>query len=128
MNSENGMSCSGGDLVCQVDDLADQVKMLALNLAITLARRKDEISDLTLLEPDFTRLINGSVNVIREITEILRSMRIEEDAPVTHPAESGELRRIENSLNEILILSRNVLKSIGQIKKRNPKVDNYKGT
>ena len=57
----------------QVNQLADQVKMLALNLAINLAKSKNEIEDLTVLEPEFTKLVNGSVEIVKEVTMILKA-------------------------------------------------------
>ena len=102
------------DWLDQTQDLADQVKLLALNLAINLARCKDEIKELTTLEPDFTKLINGSVNIIRDEALI---------APLPKPPE--KLDRIEVTLNEILELSGRVHDAIVEIKKRRGKVDNY---
>ncbi len=113
------------DWLDQTQDLADQVKLLALNLAINLARCKDEIKELTTLEPDFTKLINGSVNIIRDINNILRALQNDEAliAPLPKPPE--KLDRIEVTLNEILELSGRVHDAIVEIKKRRGKVDNY---
>ena len=110
----------------QVDELADQVKMLALNLALNLARSKDEISELTVLEPEFTKLVNGSVDVIKEVTTILRAFRNEEKMVYSPNSGNLKLDRIETSLNEILTLSKNVLDSINKIKKQKDQVDKYK--
>jgi hypothetical protein len=114
------------DWSIQVDDLANQVKMLALNLAISLARNKSQAAELAHLEPEFTRLINGSVEVIREVASIMRSFRNEDKLVYSPPSESDKLDRIETSLNEILSLSRSILKTVADIKKRKGKVDNYK--
>jgi hypothetical protein len=97
-----------------------------LNLAINLARNKSQAVELAHLEPEFTRLINGSVEVIREVASIIRSFRNEEKMVYTPPSESDKLDRIETSLNEILNLSQGILKTVADIKKRKGKVDNYK--
>jgi methyl-accepting chemotaxis protein len=114
------------DWFVQVDELANQVKMLALNLAINLAKAKNEIRELAYLEPEFTRLINGSVDVIREISTMLNAFRNQDKLVYTVPSGSDKLDRIETSLNEILNLSQNVLKTVADIKRRKGRVDNYR--
>jgi methyl-accepting chemotaxis protein len=114
------------DLSAQVNELADQVKTLALNLAINLARSKNEIQDLTKLEPEFTKLINGSVEVVKEVSAILKAFRNEDKMVYSPRSNSQKLDRIESSLNEILNLSKSVLKSIYEIKRQNRQVDKYK--
>ncbi|SYZ74245.1 hypothetical protein TRIP_C60515 [Candidatus Zixiibacteriota bacterium] len=127
MNEPEGKNPEvGGDWSMQVDELANQVKMLALNLAISLARNKNQAAELAYLEPEFTRLINGSVEVIREVAAIMRSFRNEEKMVYSPPSQSEKLDRIETSLNEILSLSQSILKTVADIKKRKGKVDNYK--
>jgi methyl-accepting chemotaxis protein len=113
----------GADLVGQVDELADQVKNLALNLAITLAREKERVKDLKIIEPEFTHLINKSVGVVREITNILMSIGAEEPRMTVG---SDRLMTIEKSLEEILIVAENVLKEIRVLKQRKGMVDKYK--
>jgi hypothetical protein len=109
-----------------IDELANQVKVLALNLAISLAKAKNEAKELVFLEPDFTKLINGSIEVIKEISSILKTYRNEDKLVYSPPSQSDKLDRIETSLGEIYNLSQSVLKTIGDIKKRKGKVDNYK--
>jgi methyl-accepting chemotaxis protein len=110
----------------QLDNLANQTKMLALNLAISLAKAKEGAKELAYLEPEFTKLIHGSVEVIKEITAILKTARNEDKMIYSPPVESGKPDRIETSLNEILSQSQTILKAISEIKKRRGKVDNYK--
>jgi hypothetical protein len=113
----------GADLIGQVDELADQVKNLALNLAITLAREKERVKDLKIIEPEFTHLINKSVGVVREIANILMLIGAEEPRTAV---ESERLRTIEKSLEEILVVAENVLKEIRVLKQRKGMVDKYK--
>ena len=109
--------------VDNVNSMAEQVRILALNLAINLAREKKNIKELTFLEPDFTKLIYGSVDVIKEISVILKVFQNEEKMIYAPPLSSGKLDHIESSLNEILNLSRNVLNTISRIKEEGQKVD-----
>jgi len=124
--NDNNKYSDNENLVGYVDNLADQAKMLALNLALTLARKKTEIEDLTILEPEFVRLINNSVNVIREITKILRTFQGDGQSVSDEPIKKRNFERIETSLNEILDLSNNVLKTIQVLKERKDMVDKYK--
>ncbi len=125
-SEKNRLENAGEDWYSQIDDLANQVKVLALNLAISLAKTKNQTAELSFLEPEFTKLINGSVEVIREIAGILRTFRNEEKMVYAPPSQSEKLDRIETSLSEIHLLSQNILKTISEIKKRKGKVDNYK--
>ncbi len=117
---------NSANLVDRVDALADQVKTLALNLAITLAREKSKVKDLKILEPEFTRMINKSVGVIREITKILRALRSDEHRGPRTSIDIKSFDEIETSLEEILNVSKNVLKDIRALKQRKDMVDRYK--
>jgi hypothetical protein len=61
--------------VQKVDNLSEEVKLLALNLAIYLAKAKDRSGDLSRLEPDFVRLVNGTVKVVQELTAVVQAAR-----------------------------------------------------
>ena len=110
----------------QLDTLAEEVKMLALNLAINLARSKHEIAELSYLEPEFTKLINGSVEVIREITTMMRAFRNEEKMVYTPTRDSSHPDKIEASLNEILEKSQDIIEAIALMKKRKSQIGSYK--
>ncbi len=113
------------NLADQVDYLSDQVKMLALNLAINLAKAKNDVQELAFMENEFTKLINGSVEVIREVNGILRVFRNEDRMVYEPPSQSGKLDKIEKSLNDISDLSREILEIISGIKQSRKKVDKY---
>jgi len=110
----------------QIDQLADEVKMLALNLAISLAKTKQETKDLAFMEPEFTKLVNGSVEVVKEIAGIMRAFKKEDRLVFTPMKNSQNLDRIETTLNEIHQLSRKVLYTISEIKRSKSQIRNYK--
>ena len=114
------------NLIDQVDNLAEQAKTMALNLALTLAHEKSKIKDLKVLEPEFTRMINKSVGVIREITKILGMLRSDKPGAPQTPINSERFDKIETSMEEILDVSKNVLKDIRALKQRKDMVDKYK--
>ena len=74
-------------VVDQVDSMSEEVKVLALNLAIYLAKAKPNSKRLHQLEPEFVRLVNGAVKVVQEITRIINAARNAET--MTYEVESG---------------------------------------
>ncbi len=62
-------------IIDQVDDLNEEVKVLALNLAIYLARAKGKSETLNRLEPEFIRLVNGTVKVVQELAAVINAAR-----------------------------------------------------
>jgi uncharacterized phage infection (PIP) family protein YhgE len=110
----------------QINELADQIKTLALNLAINLARSKNEITELQVLEPEFTRLVNGSVEVVKRVSEVLKAFRNEGKMVYSPNSGSERIDRLEESLNEIHDLSKDVLWSIEEIKRQKKQADKYK--
>ncbi|MFQ6007540.1 MAG: hypothetical protein ACE5K8_01175 [Candidatus Zixiibacteriota bacterium] len=62
-------------LIDQVDALNEEVKVLALNLAIYLAKAKSNHEYLQQLEPDFIRLVNGTVKVVQELAVVIDAAR-----------------------------------------------------
>ena len=63
------------NLINQVDALNEEVKTLALNLAIYLAKNKSRSDDLSRLEPDFIRLVNGTVKIVQDLAVIINAAR-----------------------------------------------------
>jgi hypothetical protein len=126
-NKNNNEAGKGSeDLIQDVIRLADEVKMTAMNLAINLARSKEQIQELSVLEPKFTELINGSIDVIKEVATIMKAFSSQERTALLPDCESSRLDRVENYLNHVLALSRDVLDAISRIKKARGNVDKYR--
>ncbi len=89
-------------LVEQVDELSEQVKNLALNMAIFLAKEKKDSDRLGALEPDFMRLVNGTVKVVQELAIIINAARNLER--MIYEVPSGRLNKdhIEVKLRSLL--------------------------
>lgn len=102
------------ELIQQVDDLNDEVKSLALNLAIYLAKAKGNSDDLSRLEPEFIRLINGSVKVVQELALIINAARDKE--AVVFDVPSGLIRNdhLETKLRAILEQCNEILKTLAR--------------
>lgn len=96
-------------LIDQVDALNEEVKVLALNLAIYLARAKGGSEQLHQLEPDFIRLVNGTVKVVQDLALVINAARNREqnvDDVQTHGLRTDQievkLRSILDQCNKIM--------------------------
>lgn len=106
------------NLVEQVDFLNEEVRALALNLAIYLAKAKNKSDELGRLEPDFIRLVNGTVKVVKELTVIINAARNTEDFKYSDKLSSHEDNDlIENKLHNILDQCRRILTALSVNKK-----------
>jgi hypothetical protein len=106
------------ELVDQVDYLSEEVKTLALNLAIYLARVKAATKGETLnrMEPEFIKLVNGTVKVVQEMTLILNAARNMERMIYDVPSGTMEQDRLEVRLRSILDQCGTILGSLQQAK------------
>lgn len=91
-------------LVSEVDSLGEEVKTLALNLAIYLAKAKTQggAEALNRMEPDFIRLVNGTVHVVQEMTMILNAARNMERMIYDVPSGDVHQDRLEMRLRSLL--------------------------
>ncbi len=103
-------------LLEEVDNLSAEVHTLALNLAIYLAKVKAQTrsEELSRLEPEFIRLVNGTVKVVQEMTTILNAARNMERMVYEPPSSTVTKDRIESRLQDILNQCGEILGSLGQ--------------
>jgi len=106
------------NLVDQVDALNEEVRVLALNLAIYLAKAKNKSAELDRLEPDFIRLVNGTVKVVQELTVVINAARNTEDFKYSDNMNSHQGNDlIENKLHNILDQCTRILTALSVSKK-----------
>jgi len=106
------------NLVDQVDALNEEVRVLALNLAIYLAKAKNKSAELDRLEPDFIRLVNGTVKVVKELTVVINAARNTEDFKYSDNMNSHQGNDlIENKLHNILDQCTRILTALSVSKK-----------
>jgi hypothetical protein len=108
-------------LVSEVDDLGEEVKTLALNLAIYLAKAKNQAGGETLnrMEPEFIRLVNGTVHVVQEMTLILNAARNMERMIYDVPSGMVHQDRLESRLRSLLEQCSVILTALTQSKSLN---------
>ncbi len=90
------------DVIDQVEYLGDEVKTLAINLAIYLAKAKGKSDSLTRMEPDFIKLVNGTVKVVQELTSIINAARNMETMAYEVPSGAVTGDQLESRLQAIL--------------------------
>jgi hypothetical protein len=106
------------DVIAEVDELSEQVKTLALNLALFLAKLKSKADSdrFARLEPEFIRLVNGTVRAIQDITVVLNAARDREGMLWQVPSGKSNKDQIEVKLHGILEQCNRVLFSLSQAK------------
>lgn len=106
------------ELVSEVDALSDETKELALNLALYLAKAKavDHSQKLKQMEPQFIRLVNGTVSVVQELAVVLNAARHQEKMVYQLP--SGKLAKdhLEHKLELIVDQCNRILSALAQAK------------
>ena len=111
MNMDPFETARSKDVIAEVDNLNEEVKTLALNLAIYLAKAKNKQPSGTLsrLEPEFIRLVNGTVKVVQEMAVLLDAARNNETMAFDVPSKknpdsklASKIRSISEQCNRIL--------------------------
>ncbi len=92
----------GNDLIATVDKLNDDVKQLALNLALYLAKVKKDSHTVTRMEPQFIRLVNSTIKVVKEISVIVRAAANTGNIVYNPPNGTAIKDQIEVRLNSVL--------------------------
>lgn len=105
-------------VVEEVDCLSEEVRTLALNLAIYLAKVKSQTQSekLNQMEPDFIKLVNGTVRVVQEMTGILNAARNMERMIYDVPSGNVPHDRMETRLRSILDQCGGILTSLAESK------------
>jgi hypothetical protein len=103
-------------MVEEVDDLNEQVKTLALNLAIYLAKARAEghSEELVKMEPDFVRLVNRTVKVVQELAVVLNAARNKEKMVYEVPSNQRDLDKIEFGLRTVLDQCSRIMESLAK--------------
>lgn len=99
-------------IIEQVDQLNEEVKVLALNLAIYLARAKGRSATLSRLEPEFIQLVNGAVKVVQELAGVINAARNMEKMINDLPDRGSEPDPIECRLRAILTQCHRIMQTL----------------
>lgn len=89
-------------IVDKVDYLNDEVKTLALNLAIYLSKAKSKSEEISRMEPEFVKLVNSTVKVAQEVAQIIRAAQNKEPSDTEKPLRFKDIAQLEAKLKEIV--------------------------
>lgn len=99
-------------IIRQADALTEEVKALALHLAVYVARVKAGSSKVSRLEPEFMKLVNGTVKVVQELAILIRTAGNAEDSAVSPLAGKPRPEGLESRLRTILVQCRSIMASL----------------
>lgn len=102
----------GNDLIATVDKLNEDVKQLALNLALYLAKVKKDSHTISQMEPQFIRLVNSTIKVVKEIAAIVRAAANTERGAYNLPPGTAIKDQVEVRLNSVLEQCSNILATL----------------
>lgn len=102
------------ELVEQVDALNEEVKGLALNLAIYLAKAKSSSEEINRMEPEFIQLVNGTVKAVQELGVLINAARSQETMIFDVPSGRPGPDHIEIKLRAILDQCARIMASLGE--------------
>ena len=123
-NSERQILREPEQFAAEVEHLAEEVKLLSINLAITLARVQTEHRELKELEPEFTELIRRANDTSRQVIDVLEAfrsrMRFHYGLPASSEivAKRGAYDAVEARLNRVYELSRDIIVKITNLKRQ----------
>jgi uncharacterized Zn finger protein len=108
-------------LADKADHLAGEVKSLAINLAIVLAKVQGRQKTLGKLEQQFTELIRKANDTSQQVIDALETFKVHKRMISGLPASTGIIEQrgaydsIEAKLNHVYKLSREIMETIGRI-------------
>lgn len=108
----------------EVEALAEEVKLLAINLAIAMAKVQNRNRALKDMEEQFTDLIRRANDTSRQVAEVLQAFRSKVRYQVALPASTeivnkrGAYDVVEARLNYIYDLSRDIIDKIVSLKRQ----------
>ncbi len=109
----NDLSEKEFNLIEHVENLNEEVKELAFNLAIYLAKQKKDSEQLSKLEPEFIQLVNGAVKAGQEISLLINAAKSKETMVYDVPSGRFQSDHLENKLNSIIEQCRQILDELG---------------
>ncbi len=104
---------NNNDIIDIVENLNEEVKEIAVNLAIYLAKSKNDSKQLSKMEPEFIKLVNGAVKVGQELTRIINAAKNKETMVYDVPSGKFSSDQLEVKLNSILSQCRQILDELG---------------
>lgn len=109
-------------LARETEELAEEVKLMAINLAITLAKVRSREQTIKDMEPQFSELVKRANEASHQVTAILQGILNQKKmasggtAVIGEQPQPGIYNKLEVALNYVNDLSQNIIKTITRIK------------
>ena len=110
------------EIARQADYLAGEVKLLAINLALTLARVQNHDPRIRQLEPQFAELIKRANDTAGQVDDVIKAFRNQKLMICHIPASSevialrGAFDKTEATLDYVYALSQKMIELLTQLK------------
>ncbi len=123
-NRSNSSRASSGKLAEEVNRLAEEVRLLSINLAIAVAKTQGRERTIQSLGPQFSELIKKAHDTSRQVMDILDAYQCRGRMIGSLPRSSeavergGGYDRIEATLNYVCQLSEQINTVIAAIQRR----------
>lgn len=120
--SEKVLHAQHEEIIRQADYLSGEVKLLAINLAVTLARVQNHDPQIRQLEPEFTDLIRRANDTAGQVADVVKAFQHQKLMISAIPASSeviairGAFDKTEATLNYVYDLSRKMIEILTQLK------------
>ena len=111
-------------IIREADYLAGEVKLLVINLAVTLARIQGNNPRLRELEPQFTELIRRANDTAVQVADVVKAFQHQKLMISSIPASSevitlrGAFDKTEATLNYVYDLSQHMVQILTQLNAR----------
>ena len=99
-------------LISRVEHLNEEVKSLALNMAIYLAKIKKDSKTISSMEPEFIRLVNSTVKVVQELTVLIDVAKNPNSGNSVGSSTYKMTEHLESKLNSIITQSQEILETL----------------
>jgi hypothetical protein len=117
-------------IIRKAEHLAGEVKLLAINLAVTLARVQNHSLQIRQLEPQFTELIRRANDTAVQVADVAKAFQHQKLMISSIPASSeiitlrGAFDKTEATLNYVLELSNKMVEILTQLQAQRPEGTN----
>jgi hypothetical protein len=99
-------------IISRVEHLNEEVKSLALNMAIYLAKIKKDSEKISNMEPEFIRLVNSTVKVVQELTVIIDAAKNPNNGSSVGSSTYKMTEHLESKLNSIVSQCQEIVETL----------------
>ncbi len=108
------------ELVTEVEQLNDELRSMALSLALYLAKAKSDGHDeqFAHLEPELIRLVNAAVAIVREVSALLQAAKNMEALAYDEPSGDHHGGALAAQLGDVLNQCTSISEQLASVRTR----------